>query len=130
MITEESPLTRVQIAIGHDQISEISISMLRAFAALFTVYLKLTLHANHEYLIAVQKLSARNYSHPLNHSDKGYPRSFQFIHGIAVRRAVSKISRWFYRSNLFRIRSFISVMYRVARFLRLILSSPSSTSHE
>lgn len=55
MITEESPLTRVQIAIGHDQISEISISMLRAFAALFTVYLKSTLHANHKYLIAVQK---------------------------------------------------------------------------
>lgn len=64
MITEERPLTRVQIAIGHDQISEISISMLHAFAALFTVYLKLTLHANHEYLIAVYKLFARNYSHP------------------------------------------------------------------
>jgi len=59
MITEESPLTRVQIAIGLDQISEISISMLHAFAALFTVYLKSTLHANHEYLTIIHKSSTR-----------------------------------------------------------------------
>lgn len=41
MINEESPLTRVQIVIGFNQISEISISMLHAFAALFTDLFKI-----------------------------------------------------------------------------------------
>lgn len=61
----------MQIAIGLDQISEISISMLHTFAALFTVYLKSTLHANHEYLIVVHELFAQIIL--TSRSDKGYP---------------------------------------------------------
>lgn len=53
MINEESPLTRMQIAIRFEQISEISISMLHTPSQTFTVYLKSALHANHEYLRVV-----------------------------------------------------------------------------